>query len=173
MAEHTNTSVASKGTPAKLTKGCKKVLEYLERFEELSSAQDIYGLMRTEDEKAPGLTTVYRSLEALVAQGLVQEVVLGDGERRYELVHPGEHHHHLVCEGCRKSVHLDECLVEQFEETIKTNYGFQIKSHLLELFGLCSDCGQGENGSTPASSNQSQSQHQHHHGSHSHNSHNH
>lgn len=173
MAEHTNTSVASKGTPAKLTKGCKKVLEYLERFEELSSAQDIYGLMRTEDEKAPGLTTVYRSLEALVAQGLVQEVVLGDGERRYELVHPGEHHHHLVCEGCRKSVHLDECLVEQFEDTIKKNYGFQIKSHLLELFGLCSDCGQGETGSTPASSNQNQSQHQHHHGSHSHNSHNH
>lgn len=167
MPEHSNTSVAPKGTPAKLTKGCKKVLEYLERFEELSSAQDIYGLMRTEDEKAPGLTTVYRSLEALVAQGLVQEVVLGDGERRYELVHPGEHHHHLVCEGCRKSVHLDECLVEQFEETIKKNYGFQIKSHLLELFGLCSDCGGnvGEAGRGTASTSV------HPHGSHSNHNH--
>ncbi|MBN8661034.1 MAG: transcriptional repressor [Candidatus Melainabacteria bacterium] len=124
----------------KLTKGCKKVLEYLKRLDDLSSAQDIYGLMRTEDAKAPGLTTVYRSLEALVLQGLVQEVMLGDGEKRYEVVHPGEHHHHLVCQNCSKSVHLDECLIEQFEETIKKSHGFQIKSHMLELFGICQDC---------------------------------
>ena len=144
MPENPSTVI---GKP-KLTNGCKKVLEYLERLHELSSAQDIYGLMRTEDQKAPGLTTVYRSLEALVAQGLVQEVVLGDGERRYEVVHPGEHHHHLVCQSCNKSVHLDECLVEQFEETIRNSYGFQIKSHLLELFGLCQDCSNGQSAGT-------------------------
>ena len=83
-----------------------------------------------------------------MAQELVQEVVLGDGERRYEVVHPGEHHHHLVCQSCNKSVHLDECLVEQFEETIRNSYGFQIKSHLLELFGLCQDCSNGQSAGT-------------------------
>jgi Fur family transcriptional regulator, ferric uptake regulator len=142
MPEHSHGTVAQKSQNVKLTKGSKKVLEYLERIDELTSAQDIYGLMRTEDENAPGLTTVYRSLESLVQQGLVQAVDLGDGERRYELVHPGEHHHHLICEGCRKSVHLDECLLEQFEENIKANYGFVIKSHVLELFGTCKDCNQ-------------------------------
>jgi Fur family ferric uptake transcriptional regulator len=124
----------------RLTKGCKKVLEYLERSHDLTSAQDIHGLMRTEDDSAPGLTTVYRSLESLVGLGLVQAVDLGDGERRYELVPPGEHHHHLVCENCRKSVHLDECLIEQFEDSIRNNYGFQIRSHVLEIFGICKDC---------------------------------
>lgn len=124
----------------KLTKGCKKVLEYLERAHDLTSAQDIYGLMRSEDENAPGLTTVYRSLESLVSLGLVQAVQLGDGENRYELVRPGEHHHHLICEYCRKSLHLDECLIEQFEETIKNNYGFAIRSHVLEIFGTCKEC---------------------------------
>jgi Fur family transcriptional regulator, ferric uptake regulator len=127
----------------KLTKGCKKVLEYLERAHDLTSAQDIYGLMRTEDERAPGLTTVYRSLESLVALGLVQAVQLGDGECRYELVRPGEHHHHLICENCRKSLHLDECLIEQFEDNIKTNYGFAIRSHVLEIFGVCKECNDG------------------------------
>ena len=124
----------------RLTKGCKKVLEYLERSHDLTSAQDIHALMRTEDNSAPGLTTVYRSLESLVGMGLVQSVALGDGERRFELVPPGEHHHHLVCEICRKSVHLDECLIEQFEDIIKKSHGFQIRSHVLEIFGFCKDC---------------------------------
>jgi len=124
----------------RLTKGCKKVLEYLERSHDLTSAQDIHALMRTEDTSAPGLTTVYRSLESLVGMGLVQSVALGDGERRFELVPPGEHHHHLVCEICRKSVHLDECLIEQFEDSIKKSHGFQIRSHVLEIFGFCKDC---------------------------------
>src|SRR6185437_11907390 len=83
-----------------LTKGARKVLELLEQSHELTSAQDIYGRLRTEEEKAPGLTTVYRSLESLVGLGLVQAVDIGDGERRYEVVNPGEHHHHLVCRSC-------------------------------------------------------------------------
>ncbi len=138
MPEHKHVSTISPN--AKMTKGARKVLEYLERAHDMTSAQDIHGLMRTEDPKAPGLTTVYRSLESLVGQGLVQAVQLGDGERRYELVRPGEHHHHLVCEACRTSLHLDECLIEQFEDSIRSNYGFQIKGHVLEIFGLCRDC---------------------------------
>ncbi|MBX9667434.1 MAG: transcriptional repressor [Candidatus Obscuribacterales bacterium] len=124
----------------RLTKGCKKVLEVLEHAHDLSSAQDIHGRMRGEDDKAPGLTTVYRSLESLVSMGLVQAVDLGDGERRYELVKPGEHHHHLVCESCRSSVHLDQCLIEELEEGIRHKYGFQIKGHILEIFGTCKGC---------------------------------
>lgn len=124
----------------RMTKGCKKVLEALEQFEELSSAQDIHGKLRTGAGDAPGLTTIYRSLESLVGMGLVQSVDLGDGERRYELVKPGEHHHHLVCQGCRSSVHLDQCLIEEFEGSIRQKYGFLIKGHILEIFGLCKDC---------------------------------
>lgn len=127
--------------PARLTKGAKKVLEVLERSRELTSAQDIHGQLRTEEsDEAPGLTTVYRSLESLVGMGLVQSVDLGDGERLYELVKPGEHHHHLVCEHCRSSVHLDSCLVEELETAIQQKYGFQVRGHVLEIFGVCSGC---------------------------------
>ncbi len=123
-----------------LTKGCRKVLEVLEHMKDLSSAQDIYGLMRGEDDKAPGLTTVYRSLESLVNQGLVQAVDIGDGERRYEVVEPGEHHHHLICQDCKGSTHLDECLIEDLDAAIKSKYGFEIESHILEIFGTCTEC---------------------------------
>jgi Fur family ferric uptake transcriptional regulator len=123
-----------------LTKGAKTVVDALEKIQDLASAQDIYGMLRSEGDKAPGLTTVYRALDVLVAKGYVQAVDLGDGEKRYELVAPGEHHHHLVCESCSQSNHLDQCVVEEIEEAIRTKYGFLIKSHVLEIFGVCKDC---------------------------------
>lgn len=123
-----------------LTKGAQAVLDALGQVKELSSAQDIYGRLRQSGDKAPGLTTVYRALDSLVALGYVQVVDLGDGEKLYEVVEPGEHHHHLVCESCGQSNHLDQCMVEEFEDAIRTKYGFQIKSHVLEIFGVCNTC---------------------------------
>ena len=124
----------------KLTKGCHKVIQAMEKIDGLNSAQDIYGCLRQDEPDAPGLTTVYRSLESLVGLGLVQAVDFGDGEKRYELVEPGEHHHHLVCQRCKRSVHLDMCLVEELEEGVRKKYGFEVRSHILEIFGICKQC---------------------------------
>jgi Fur family ferric uptake transcriptional regulator len=138
MAAHDHAKAHQKR--AGLTKGAQIVLDALEGTHELASAQDIYGRLRSATEKAPGLTTVYRALESLVAKGFVQSVDLGDGEKRYEVVTPGEHHHHLVCETCGQSNHLDQCVVEEIEDTIRAKYGFHIKSHVLEIFGICKAC---------------------------------
>jgi Fur family ferric uptake transcriptional regulator len=124
---------------ARLTKGSQKVLEALTSCRSLATAQDIHGQLRDKGD-APGLTTVYRSLETLVAMGLVQAVELGDGEKRFEIVEPGAHHHHLVCENCRDSIHLDQCLVEELDTGIRTKYGFEIRAHILEIFGRCKKC---------------------------------
>jgi Fur family ferric uptake transcriptional regulator len=124
----------------KLTKGCRSVLEALEQAGDLTTAQDIHSMLRQTATESPGLTTVYRSLDSLVEIGLVQAVDLGDGEKRYEVVAPGEHHHHLICQTCNQSIHLDQCLVEDLEKTIKGKYGFVISSHVLEIFGYCRKC---------------------------------
>jgi Fur family transcriptional regulator, ferric uptake regulator len=123
-----------------LTKGCKRVLEVLEKTGDLTSAQDIHVQLRSTSTKPPGLATVYRSLELLVSFGLAQAVDLGDGEQRYEVIEPGEHHHHLVCDRCRKSVHLEKCLVEDIDVLVKKGYDFETRAHVLEVFGLCSTC---------------------------------
>ncbi len=128
----------------RLTKGCRRVLAALEQMDNLTSAQDIHGMLRQSAPEAPGLTTVYRSLDSLVALGLVQSVDIGDGEKRYELVVPGEHHHHLICQHCRASIHLDECLVANLEQSIMSQYGFVIRHHVLEVFGLCANCAEME-----------------------------
>jgi len=125
---------------ARLTKGSKRVLNILKKETSLATAQDIHLRLRSEDEKAPGLTTVYRALDSLLELGLVQSVELGDGERRFELVAPGEHHHHLVCQRCHESIHLDQCLVEELESAIRAKYGFEVRAHILEMFGVCKRC---------------------------------
>lgn len=106
----------------------------------MHSAQEIHGLLRDEMDTAPGLTTVYRSLDSLVEMELVQSVDLGDGEKRYEVVEPGHHHHHLVCKACKKSVHLDQCMVEGLLSAIESEYGFVSETHVLEIFGTCKKC---------------------------------
>jgi Fur family ferric uptake transcriptional regulator len=127
-------------TDMRLTKGAKKVLQTLEEVHTLATAQDIHSRLRLENEEAPGLTTVYRALENLVSQGLVQAVELGDGEKRYELIEPGEHHHHLICSHCKESVHLDQCLIKDLDSLIKSKHGFNVTSHILEIFGTCKKC---------------------------------
>jgi Fur family ferric uptake transcriptional regulator len=133
-------SKAATSVNARLTKGSQKVLQVLEKTTSLATAQDIHAQLRKDDDEAPGLTTVYRALESLVSLGLVQSVELGDGEKRFELVTPGEHHHHAVCERCRDSVHLDQCLIEELESAIRSKYGFEVRGHILELFGICKRC---------------------------------
>jgi Fur family ferric uptake transcriptional regulator len=126
---------------ARLSRACHQILVYLRETKGLHSANDIYVALRGELlEEAPGLTTVYRSLETLVKSEFIQEVNLGESERTFEFVEEGEHHHHLVCTACRESVHLDNCFVEQLESKIHVVHGFEVRSHILELFGLCPKC---------------------------------
>lgn len=122
-----------------LSKSCRKILEIMKPYE-LYSAQEIHTCMRVADPKAPGLSTTYRSLEILLRYKYLQVIVLGDGERRYELISPGEHHHHLICEMCGRSVHLPECAIDNIRDRIASSYGFKIKEHVLEIFGKCGDC---------------------------------
>ncbi len=139
------------GARKSLPKGAKAVLEALQKAPGMLSARDLSFRMKLshqakeEQSKCPGLTTIYRSLELLTRQGLVQAVSFGDQEKRYEVVEPGCHNHHLVCKSCKKSIKLRECLLTSLEETIKRDYGFSVSEHLLELFGTCQSCELGTN----------------------------
>lgn len=86
-----------------------------------------------------GLVTVYRTLEALVAEGVAQRIVLGDGRARYELGQEHGHHHHLVCLSCGGVQRLDECHVQA--KRAGRRRGFTVTAHRLELLGYCAKCG--------------------------------
>ena len=66
------------------------------------SAQDIHAVLRGRDEDV-GLTTVYRTLQALADAGEIDVLRTPDGESVYRLCSTG-HHHHLVCRSCGQTV---------------------------------------------------------------------
>jgi len=84
--------------------------------------------------------TVYRIVEAFAKAGLVSQSDLGEG-RVYEYAGNGDHHH-MVCTVCKRVWDFtDEGMGKLIQQALKQTRGFaEVKSHSLELFGLCKLC---------------------------------
>lgn len=87
----------------------------------------------------PGLgrATVYRTLALLTGLGLLRPIRLGGSPR---LACIAEGHHHLVCLACGHSFSFEECPEGELAAELSRRFNFEIKSHLLEFYGLCADC---------------------------------
>ncbi|MBC7824917.1 MAG: transcriptional repressor [Candidatus Parcubacteria bacterium] len=119
------------------TRSQERLLTTLKILNRAISAQDLYIELRSR-EQSMGLATVYRSLEALKLEGMVQVRTLPNGEALYSLVQ--EDRHHLTCVQCGSSIAIDECPVHNLEEQLHKSYEFKIYYHMLEFFGLCTRC---------------------------------
>lgn len=86
-----------------------------------------------------GRATVFRLLELLSEQGLVERIDLPDGTHAYIPCEP-THHHHLVCLYCGATTGVDDCGIEAVTREAARRSGFKIEQHRLELFGRCPDC---------------------------------
>ncbi len=115
-----------------------RVLNTLERAGGFASAQEVYKLMLREGEKI-GLTTVYRSLQSLVNDKIVDVLRRDDGEAIYRLC--GDvHHHHLVCKNCSQTIEIIGDDFEKWAQSIATEHGFRDVGHTAEIFGICANC---------------------------------
>ena len=89
---------------------------------------------------AVGRATVFRSLDLLTGLGLVERVDLPDGSHAYVACRPENHHHHLVCERCGRSTAVGELELSPILRRVERETGYALRSHRLELFGLCPAC---------------------------------
>jgi Fe2+ or Zn2+ uptake regulation protein len=91
-------------------------------------------------QAVPGITetTVYRTLEFLAENGLVQPALNGDRHLVYEVA--GHDHHHLICSSCGMSFEVDHGLLEKLYQELESRSGYQLTAHHLTLFGLCPAC---------------------------------
>lgn len=110
----------------------------LGEIDDFRTAQQIHDLLRANGE-AVGLTTVYRTLQAMADAGEV-DVIRPDGEQAFRRCHTDKHHHHLVCRSCGRTVEIMGTAVEEWADTIARQNGFREIDHELEIFGLCDKC---------------------------------
>ena len=114
------------------------VLEQLSNTAEFVSAQELHQKISQSGKKL-GLTTVYRALTEMVEQGTADSLSISDGEMRYRICTP-EHHHHLICRVCGKTVEFDLPGFEELALEVAKANGFTELSHEIELFGVCTRC---------------------------------
>ncbi|OFT90569.1 MULTISPECIES: Fur family transcriptional regulator [Corynebacterium] len=121
------------------TRQRRAVADVLDGITTFSSAQDIHHELTTKGEKV-GLTTVYRTLQQMADIGAIDTLHDESGETLYRSCAMDDHHHHLVCTKCRKTVEIDGGPVEDWAEHIAAKHGFHKSGHTAEIFGLCSAC---------------------------------
>ena len=114
------------------------VMELLADVEEFRSAQELHELLRHKGASV-GLTTVYRTLQALADAGEIDVMRPPGGEHLYRRCSSG-HHHHLVCRVCGRTVEVAGPTVESWADRVATEHGFADVSHTQEIFGTCTGC---------------------------------
>ena len=84
------------------------------------------------------LSTIYRTLESLEHQGIVQHAHFGHGPAVYHLT-DGDHLH-LVCECCERVVEVPRSAYQGFERMLADDYDFTVTPHHFAVQGRCSAC---------------------------------
>ena len=126
----------------RLTAQRQRVLELFEQLGESShlSAEEVHQRLRGGEERI-SLATVYRSLRLLSSMGLLQELELAEGGRRFELSGEAHRdHHHLVCVRCGRTEEFESAAVLQAGEVAASSNGFRLLECVLNVRALCPAC---------------------------------
>jgi Fur family ferric uptake transcriptional regulator len=126
------------GSGVRATRQRAAIFALLENLDDFRSAQELHDELRRRGEGI-GLTTVYRTLQSMAANGLVDTLRTDTGESVYRRCSE-HHHHHLVCRACGSTVEIQGGDVEAWATGVAREHGFSEVSHTIEIFGICGDC---------------------------------
>ena len=107
------------------------------------TAGDICMHMRSSGRNI-GTATVYRQLEKMVDEGIVNKYIIDEGSSAcYE--YAGSEHcegscYHLKCESCGRLIHLGCDEIGALNEHIKEYHGFTVNPRRTVFYGLCEEC---------------------------------
>ena len=119
------------------TRQRRVILEELKRLKTHPTADEIYELVR---ERIPriSLGTVYRNLELLVDNEVIQKLEHVDGRSRFD-GNP-ENHYHVRCLRCGRVNDIKAERIKAIERVARKIRGYDIKGHKLEFIGICPRC---------------------------------
>ena len=105
-----------------------------------ATAAEIYKIVRQRVPRL-SLSTVYRNLEILCAEGLVKKIEGSARETRYDALI--ERHYHLHCVECGRLEDVADPVVVKVEGKIRSAAGWDVAPPQVEFPGLCPNCRNG------------------------------
>ena len=85
------------------------------------------------------LATIYRIIDLFRNKELFIKNLDYEGTIYYT-INSFKHEHYLNCIKCHKKEKIDFCPVEEMEQHIEKENGFQIINHNIEFSGICHEC---------------------------------
>ena len=85
------------------------------------------------------IATVYRTVKLFEKAGILERVEFGDGRARYEDAER-DHHDHLIDLTTGEVIEFLDPDIEALQEKIAEKYGYTLKGHRLELYGVRRGC---------------------------------
>ena len=132
--------------PKYKTRQREKLISYLETVQgEHITAGDVCQVFRQEGS-AIGQATVYRQLESLVEEGILNKYIIDEKSPAcFEFVQPKSHRgpgtcFHCKCEKCGKLIHLHCEELDEIQGHLLGEHGFQLDPRRTVLYGLCESC---------------------------------
>jgi Fur family ferric uptake transcriptional regulator len=126
-------------TPRRNSKARAQVLNALRETGAFRSAQSLHQELRAAGHPT-GLATVYRNLQVLAEDGLVDQVRVEGAEALYRVCDQDGHHHHVICRSCGESAAVTGPDFEVWADQVAAAAGFADIRHSLEISGICATC---------------------------------
>ncbi len=80
------------------------------------------------------------TLELMCRYGFAQSKQFDNGDIRYEHMHLGQHHDHMICTMCGKIIEFKNDQLEELQKKIAGINNFYMLQHKMDIYGLCSKC---------------------------------
>jgi len=125
----------------RLTRQRRVILEVMDNAEQHLDVDQILARVQKIDS-AVHLVTVYRTIDLLKKEGLIDELDLLHlrGDRHYYETHGPRDHIHVACLRCGKVREFESRLYEQLKEQIARDFDMQVTVSRTEVGGICNDC---------------------------------
>jgi Fur family ferric uptake transcriptional regulator len=80
------------------------------------------------------------TLKLMCRFGFARKNRFDNGHVRYEHLHLGQHHDHMICTKCRKIIEFQDEQLENLQVKIAAARGFHMLQHKMDIYGICSEC---------------------------------
>lgn len=131
----------------RITKQRQMILDQLRGLTSHPTADELYHLLRRHMPKI-SLGTVYRNLEILSGEGLIQKLDVGGTQKRFD-GNP-RNHYHVRCLRCGRVDDIEMMPLDELEADARQRSRYEIVRHRLEFIGVCPQCARAANGTKVA-----------------------
>lgn len=128
-------------SPGYSTRQARALAGYLEALEGFEDAQEVHRGLAAAGVRV-SLSTVYRRLEALAADGDLEVVRTADGVARYRPARTATRHQHLVCRDCGRVEEVADAALATAVARLAATTGYGDLELAVDIVGRCAGCRQ-------------------------------